>query len=221
MQMTAHAPQKLLAALEQTELRRGEEAGGDEFLRLTHAIDIFGDPEQRVEIAQAALAFLHIRLDEIARGAGAHHARVAFGELGGDEFARIRTGDLAIEALAELAEQLGVAENEARFEKRRSNGHVGAGLTHALGDGARRMADLLTQIPKNIKDRLDDAFAPRGLFVRDEKQKIDVGARRERPASIAANRDNGETLSKRRIVDDVNVAHDIVVDGADQLVFEP
>ena len=54
--------------------------------RLAHAIDVFGDPEQRVQVAQAALAVLDVRLDQIARLAGAAVALFALGELGGDEF---------------------------------------------------------------------------------------------------------------------------------------
>ena len=87
MQMAAHAPQEFLAALEQAHFGAGEKAGGDELARLADAIDIFGDPEERVEVAQASLAFLDVRLDEIARGAGAGDAGVAFFELRADELA--------------------------------------------------------------------------------------------------------------------------------------
>ena len=41
-----------------------------EFFGLADAVDVFGDPEERVEVAQSALAVLDVRLDEIARGAG-------------------------------------------------------------------------------------------------------------------------------------------------------
>jgi hypothetical protein len=45
-------------------------------------VEVLGDPEQRVEIAQAALAFLDVGLDQIARVAGLAVALVALGELG-------------------------------------------------------------------------------------------------------------------------------------------
>ena len=63
-----------------------EHAALDQFLGLAHAIDVFRDPEQRVQVAQAALAVLDVGLDQIARLAGAAVALLALGELGGDEF---------------------------------------------------------------------------------------------------------------------------------------
>ena len=67
----------------------------DQLLWFAHAIDVFGDPEQRVQVAQAALAVLDVGLDQIARHSRALVALVAFGEFGGDEFARRALRDLA------------------------------------------------------------------------------------------------------------------------------
>src|SRR5580658_7641220 len=80
MQVTADRPEKLFAALEQPELVLGEKAGADELLDVLHAVDIFGDPEQRVEIAKSALALLDVGLDQITRFALPLHAFVAFGK---------------------------------------------------------------------------------------------------------------------------------------------
>ncbi len=66
--------------------------------RLAHAIDVFGDPEQRVQVAQAALAVLDVGLDQIARLAGAAVALLALGELGGDEFGAGALHHLLVEA---------------------------------------------------------------------------------------------------------------------------
>ena len=98
MQAAAHRPQKLLAAAEQRELARREQAGRDQFVRVLHAIDVFRDPEQRVEVAQAPLALLDVRLDKIAGRAGPPHALLALGELGRDEFRRGLGDDLLVEA---------------------------------------------------------------------------------------------------------------------------
>ena len=59
----------------------------------------FGDPEQRVEIAQAALAVLDVGLDEIAAFARLEMALVALGELAGDEGLGPACGDLLAKAL--------------------------------------------------------------------------------------------------------------------------
>ena len=81
MQMTAHPPQKFLAALEQAELRRGEQPRRDQLPRLADVIDIFADPEQRVEVAQAALCLPShwVRRDNARRrpAARAHRVRRA------------------------------------------------------------------------------------------------------------------------------------------------
>ncbi len=53
MQLAAHPPQELLAAAEQPVLLAREQAGFHEFGGFAHAVDVFGDPEQRVEVAQA------------------------------------------------------------------------------------------------------------------------------------------------------------------------
>src|SRR6185503_5300414 len=55
MHVAAHAPQKLLAAREQVELALREEPCLHQLLGLLHPVDVFGDPEERVEVAQATL----------------------------------------------------------------------------------------------------------------------------------------------------------------------
>ena len=105
MQAAAHRPQEFLAAAEQREFARREQAGRDEFMRVLDAIDVFRDPEQRVEVAQAALALLDVGLDEIARRARPLHPLLALGELGGDEFRRGLGDDLLVEARLQRLEQ--------------------------------------------------------------------------------------------------------------------
>src|SRR3546814_11034416 len=63
-----------------------QDAELDEVCRIAHAIVIFGDPEERVQVAQAPFSFLDVRLDQIARVTGLLLALVALGELGGDAF---------------------------------------------------------------------------------------------------------------------------------------
>ena len=47
-----------------------------------HPVEILADPEQRLQVAQAAFAVLDVGLDQIAAFAGLAVALVAFGELG-------------------------------------------------------------------------------------------------------------------------------------------
>ena len=98
MHVAAHRPEEILAAAEQLVFLLVEHAALDQLVRLAHAIDVFGDPEQRVQIAQAAFAVLHVRLDQVARLPGAAHAVLALGELGGDEFRGGVAHHLVVEA---------------------------------------------------------------------------------------------------------------------------
>ena len=88
VEVAAHRPQEILGLVEAVELGAREDAGLDQFVARAHPVEILGDPEQRVEIAEAALAVLDVGLDQIARGALLAVAGVALGELGGDELAR-------------------------------------------------------------------------------------------------------------------------------------
>ena len=195
LQRTDH--KKVFAAAEQPELVAVEHAALDQAFRLAHAIDVFGDPEQRVQVAQAALAVLHIGLDQIARLAGAAVALLALGELGGDEFGRGALHDFLVEARGQFVVELLVAEQITRFEKAGADGHVRLGLADAFVDRARGVADFEPHVPQAIEQRFGDRLAPGGLFVGQQKQQIDVGARRQQAAAIAAGRDHGHALGFR------------------------
>ncbi len=80
MQVAAHRPQEILRALETLRLVGIEHLALDEIGHVVDAIDVFRDPEKRVEIAQAALALLHVGLDEVARIAEPRVALVALVE---------------------------------------------------------------------------------------------------------------------------------------------
>jgi hypothetical protein len=104
VQVAAHRPQEVLAAAKGGvfvggEDRRFHRAGAEAV-----AVEIFGQPMQGMQVAQAALAVLDVGLDPVARFAGAPVALVALGELGLHELPRRAVDDLALEALHQLAE---------------------------------------------------------------------------------------------------------------------
>ena len=179
VEVAAHRPEEFLAAREQREFAVREQPGGDELARVAHAVDVFGDPEQRIEVAQAPLAVLHVGLDQIARFPGALDARVAFGELGGGEFGRRLGDDLLVETLAHPLELRLVAHQEAGLQQSGADRHVGARLLEAFLGRAGGMADLLAQIPQDVEDRLDDLLAARRAGARQQEEQIDVGAGRQ------------------------------------------
>ena len=91
MQMNAHPPQKLPRLVKRVIFLLGQQLHADQVFERLDRIGIARHPPQRMQVAQAALAFLDIRLEHVARIAETHMARIALGELGFDEFQR-RTG---------------------------------------------------------------------------------------------------------------------------------
>ena len=155
---------------------------------------MLGEPVQRVQIAQAALAVLDVGLDQVARGAGAGVAGVLLLELGIDEGPHARLQHILAEAVLEIGEQFLIAEDQACVEERGADGHVGARQPHALIDGAGGVPDFEAEIPEEIEHVLGNALAPGGLLVGKQEQKIDVRARREHAAAVAALGDHGHVL---------------------------
>ena len=166
----------------------------DQLLALAHPVDVFGDPVERMQIAQAALAVLDVGLDQIARLAGAAMAFLALGELGSHEFGCRSLHDLLVEARDQLVIELAVAEQIARLEDGGADGHVRLGLADALIDRAGGVADPEPHVPQAIEYRLGDRLAPGGLLVGKQKQQIDVGSRRQHAAAVAAGGDDGHAL---------------------------
>ena len=71
MQVAADRPQKIRATAEGAVFLRIEHAAREQFVGLADAVDIFRDPEQRVQVAKAAFAVLDVGFDQIARLSGA------------------------------------------------------------------------------------------------------------------------------------------------------
>ncbi len=217
--VAAHRPQEILAAAEQHVFGSVEDALLDQLFRLAHPVDVFRDPEQRVQVAQPAFAILDVRLDQIAGLPGAAVALLAFGELGGDEFRGGALRHVLVETGDHLVEQLAIAQQEARFEDGGADGDVGLGLPDALVDRARRVSNLEPHVPEAIEDRLRDGLAPCGLLVRQEEQQIDVGARRQQSAAIAAGCDHRHLFGLRTVLRGIEMPLGQLEQQADNLVL--
>ena len=102
---------------------------------------------------------------------------------------------------------------------RGADGHVRLGLADALVDRARGVADLESHVPQAIEDRLGDRLAPGGLLVGQQEQQIDVGARRQQAAAVAAGRDDRHALGFRRVLRRIEVLGDELEQHADDLVL--
>ena len=115
VQVAAHGLQEIVGAVEELILFRRQQADADEIRAALHVVDIFADPEERMQIAQATLALLDVGFDDVARVAHLAMARVAFGELVGDELALGAVLHLRLEAPRRLVIQRLVADDVARL----------------------------------------------------------------------------------------------------------
>ena len=198
MQVAAHRPQEIGAAAEGAVFLRVEHAALQQFVGLAHAVDVFRDPEQRVQVAQAALAVLHVGLDQIARLAAAAMPLLALGEFRGDEFGRGALHHVLVEARDQFVVERLVAGQEPRLEDGGADRHVAARLPDRFIDRAGGVADLQPHVPQAIENGFGDLLAPGGLLVGQDEQQIDVGFRRHQAAAIAAGRDHRHALGARR-----------------------
>src|ERR1700722_9438594 len=169
MQVAADRPQKIRATGEGAVLLRIEPAAREQFVGLADAVDIFRDPEQRVQVAKAAFAVLDVGFDQIARLSGAAMTFFALGELGGHELGGIALYDFPVETRYQLVIKRLVPGEETGFENRGTDRHVAARLTDRFIDRARRMTDLQPHVPQAVEDGFSDLLAPGGLLVRQDK----------------------------------------------------
>ena len=172
--VAAHGPEKIVRLLEDLPLVSRKDAELDEFLRVANAVVVFRDPEKRVQVAQAALAFLDVRLDQIARIARLLVALVALGELGGHEFRAGAGDDLRVEAFLQIGDQGIVTADVAAFEDRRADRHVGLGQLDAFLDRAGGMADLEAHVPEHVEQEFHRLAHGLGVLRRQQEEKIDV-----------------------------------------------
>ncbi len=150
MDVATDRPQEIGAAAEGAVFLGVEHAAFEQLIGLAHAIDIFRDPEQRVQVAQAALAVLDVGLDQIARLPGAAVALLALGKFGGDEFGRGALHDFLVEPRHQFIIERLVPGQESRFEDRGADRHVAARLPDRFIDRAGGVADLQSHVPQAI-----------------------------------------------------------------------
>ncbi len=220
MDVAADRPQEIGAAAEGAVFLRVEHAALEQFVGLAHAVDVFRDPEQRVQIAQAALAVLDVGFDQIARLPGAAVPLFALGQLGGHEFGGGALHHLLVEPRHQFVVERLVAGQKPGLEDGGADRHVAAGLPDRFVDRARRVADLQSHVPQTIQDGLGDLLAPGGLLVGQDEQEIDVGFRRHQAAAIAAGGDHRHALGARGNRRAIEMARGGGEQDADDLVLD-
>ena len=221
VQVTAHRPEKAARPVELAQGVAGQHAVLDQVGGIPDPVEELAEPEQGLQVAQAALAFLDVGLEQIAAVAGALVPGVALGELGLDEHGAHACDHLALEALAQPVEGRLVAPQEARLEQAGADPDVGAGKAQALVDRAGRLADLEAQVPQLVEQELDHLLAVRRALVGVEEQEVDVGVGRQLAAAVAADRDDREPLAGGRVGEREDVPHRVVEQRADQGIDQP
>src|SRR6266446_6220733 len=147
VEMAAQRPKKTLGVVEPLRLLRRQNPQLDQLADIVGAIDVLGDPEQRVQVPQAALALLDVRLELVTTVADALVPCVALGELAFDELRCSAAHDVRIKTPLELAEEGLLAPQIAGLEQPRADRQIGFGLAQAFLDGARRLPDLQAEVP--------------------------------------------------------------------------
>ena len=157
------------------------------------------EPEQRLQVAQAALALLDVGLEQITAVAGALVPGIALGELRLDEDPAAAGHHLAREARLELVEDRALAPQEARFEEARADLQIVPGEAHAVVDRAGRLTDLEPEVPESVEQELDHLLGVRGALVGIEEQQVDIGIGCQLGAAVAADRRHRQPLARGRI----------------------
>src|SRR3546814_13327949 len=118
---------------------RGKHLGRSQRRDVVDVVEEMGDPEQRVQGAQAALALLDVGLELVARAAEAVMPRLALAVLGLDKLGGATSMHVLLEALAKLAVERLVAPETARLQARREDGAVvlGCGETPCRVGGCK------------------------------------------------------------------------------------
>src|SRR4029453_19175746 len=151
VQVATYCPEESLSALEAAILLGGQQSGVDQLRWLGDAIEIFANPVERMQVAQAALAVLDVRLDDVPAVAHFEVPAVAFFKLGGDEFGAGTGDDRLSKACGAGIEQGLVAPDPARFEESCADGNVVARERDQLIPVTDCMPDLPIEVPQHIE----------------------------------------------------------------------
>jgi hypothetical protein len=155
----------------------------DELARLAHAVEELADPEQGVEVAQAPLALLHVRLEQEAAIAQPLVALVALRQLRLDEVGAVAGDDLLLVGPDQLLVEMLRTPHEPGLEQRRADREVALGELHAFGHRAHGLADLQAEVPELVEQELGQLLDQRRALVghRKSRSTSEPGASSPRP----------------------------------------
>ncbi len=160
MQVTADSPQEILGLGKAFVFALGEIAAIDHLVGAGSAADVFRDPEQRLQVAQPALAFLDIGLLHIALAALPQVSFFALRQFHFDEFSLGSLDHVLPELDLEVFRQFLVTAYVTAFQHGGPDRLVGFCQPDTIGNRAGGMPDLQAHVPKDIEHALYDALGP-------------------------------------------------------------
>ena len=169
MQMAAHRPKKAFRGGKAGKFVFGKDTQLHQIGGVLNAVNVFRDPEQRLQVAQATLAFLHVRLDHISLALPLVPL-VALVQLGLDKVAGGAGKQLVPQTLVQHFGQRVIAADKPVFQHGGADGEILAAQPDAILDRARRMANLQPQIPQHVQHGFDHVLGPGGDLVRGQEQ---------------------------------------------------
>lgn len=155
VQVAADGEEEIVAFGEAAGLRRGEDVDADEVVQRPCAVKDFGDPEKRLEIAQAAFAFLDVGFQNIAGVAVAGVAFVAFGQFALHEDFLFGWREKQRDFITQTFAFRDVSGDGASVDQRGEDFAVFLREVETFGAGAYRMADLQSLIPQGVEEFFD------------------------------------------------------------------
>ena len=176
VQLVAQPPEQIAGRARRGHLAVGQEAPLAGLSKPGELVPDASDPERRLQVAQASLALLQVRLEQPHRTAIAASALVELLQLVADEFLDAPLLQLGDGGALEPLEQLRVARDQAAVEQRRADGVVLARELDGLVQRARRVPGFETGVPERAMQVLRDevrAGASRLPLAGQEREEID------------------------------------------------
>ena len=141
MKMVADGHQERLGGEKIIVLLAGEETESDQIGHIVHAVDVLPDPEQRLQIAKPALAFLYIGFDHVALAALFAVPLRPLGKFRLDEIRRRVAEEILFQLFIQRPGQRLVTDQKAVLQQCRADRVVVPAETDAILHTARGMTD--------------------------------------------------------------------------------
>ena len=206
MQMAAHGPEEILGSAEGLVFVAAEQPHLDQITRRAHAVQVLADPVERLQVAQAALAFLDVGFQHIALAALPFVPVGPFGKLGLDELRPGVAEQVRPQPVGQFDLQVGMARDETVFQKRGADRHVLARKADAVLHRPAGVAHLQLQVPQHVQHGFDHAFRPGRDLPWRQEQQVHVGMRRHFRAAVTAHGQQRDAFGFGRIGQRVQVA---------------